>query len=70
MIKHIFIRFRSFFSREYEKLKFKQVFAVAFFSLYYDEQFIVDGFWMMVPVNRPPNIQPKWHKATVETEIF
>ena len=41
---HFSYVFVHFFSREYEKLKFKQVFVVAFFSLYYDKQYIVDGF--------------------------
>ena len=41
---HFSYVFVYFFSHEYEKLKFKQVFVVAFFSLYYDKQYIVDGF--------------------------
>ena len=48
----MFIRFPSFFSREFEKkLKSKQS---ALFSVYYDKQYIVDGFWMIgVPLMDP-----------------
>ena len=36
--------FGHFFLANKKKLKFKQIFVVALFSLYYDKQYIVDGF--------------------------
>ena len=44
-IKHIFDTFSViFFANSKKKLKFKHW---ALFSVYYDKQYIVDGFWMM-----------------------
>ena len=48
---HFWYVFGHFFSRIQKKLKFKHL---ALFSVYYDKQYIVDGFWMMgVPFNGP-----------------
>ena len=45
--------FGHFFLANTKKLKIKQIFVVALFSLYYDKQYIVDGFWEMGSVNGP-----------------
>ena len=45
-----------------KKLKLRQNFVVALFSLYYDKQYIVDGFWMV----GGPLIDPKYSTKMVE----
>ena len=50
-MKHIFDTFSVIFFANSKKLKFKHW---ALFSVYYDKQYIVDGFWMMgVPLMDP-----------------
>ena len=41
---HFLYVFGHFFLANTKKLKFKQIFVVALFSLYYGKQYIVDGF--------------------------